>query len=217
MPGRRAIIFRSLRSFSDNMFTIRMIQPICQLATGGYLNGPRLVHWMFWSGLSGSSSYGKLTESVYDTALFFPNQRFASRSRHTYKHGWINDDVFVWTQRKLSGRTTRLFAIYITSSSVEPAQKNSDLVILWAHVFFNDYQSWPSDFAANYDGFMIQDGVKPAIHLWDQALSAGHYTTLLATALPEPDKYLPEKNYRILYVDTEAASIEGALKQVVSF
>jgi hypothetical protein len=163
--------------------------------------------------LSGSSSYGKLTESVYDTALFFPNQRFASRSRHTYKHGWVNDDVFVLNATKVVWQDYPFIRdIHNKQFRLNLLKKNSDLVYCEPTFFFNDYQPDHPILLQNYDGFMIQDGVKPAIHLWDQALSAGHYTTLLATALPEPDKYLPEKNYRILYVDTEAASIEGALK-----
>lgn len=162
--------------------------------------------------LSGNARYYEVDEYYYDTILYAANQEFATDA-NIYSQGLFHDDQLVigcdnieWTDfpfvRDIHNKQHRINMI----------RRHDCLVYLKPSVIFDDYRPEHPKLLRNYSGMMVDESFKQTIFLWDQALSAGIYSTLIANTLPKSSRFLPEKNHRIMYVNKNAGNLVKALK-----
>lgn len=163
--------------------------------------------------LSGDENQVMINHSYYDTLLVAGNQRIVNKSQPIYKQGLFHDDNFVIGCNKIEWNDYPFVRdIHNKQHRINKIRGKGCLLYVEPSVFFDDYQKDHPELLQNYNGFMVDESFEQVAHLWDRALSAGKYTTILAKALPKNSRFKPEKQYRIIYIPQNDRSLEQNLK-----
>ncbi len=161
--------------------------------------------------ISGNDRYYELDEYYYDTLLFAANQKF-EKTGNTYMQGLHHNDHLAIGCDDIDYTDYPFIRdIHNKQHRINMVRDNGCLLYLKPSVFFDNYKPEHPKLLRNYHGIMVDENFVQSQHLWDQALSSGIYTTLIANALPRSSRFLPEKQYRIIYVNPNSAGIKSAL------
>lgn len=162
--------------------------------------------------LSGNDRYYEVDEYYYDTVLYLANQAFYQNGS-TYSQGLFHDDHIVIGCNKIEWTDYPFIrGIHNKQHRINKIRSHGCLLYIKPSVFFDDYQPDHPRLLRNYNGIMVDENFKQSLYLWDQALSAGVYSTLLANTLPKSSWFLPEKQNRVMYVNRSAGTLKEALK-----
>ncbi len=162
--------------------------------------------------LSGNDRYYEVDEYYYDTVMYAANQAFY-KNGSTYSQGLFHDDHLVIGCDKVEWTDYPFIRdIHNKQHRINRIRSHGCLLYLKPSVFFDDYQPEHPKLLRNYNGIMVDENIKQSLHLWDQTLSVGIYTTLVANTLPKSSRFLPEKHNRVMYINRNAGSMKEALK-----
>ena len=154
-----------------------------------------------------------IDKGYYDTLLYAGNQRIVNPNQPIYKQGLFHDDHFVIGCEKIVWQDYPFLRdVHNKQHRINSVRRKNCLLYLKPSVFFDDYRQDHPKVLHNYNGFMVDESFEQVAHLWDRALSAGKYTTIMAKALPRDHRFKPEKQYRIIYVPQDDTSLEAHLK-----
>jgi len=164
--------------------------------------------------ITGEEEPVMLKRSYYDSLLIAGNQRIVNSNQPIYKQGLYHDDHFVIGSEKIVWQDYPFIRdIHNKQHRINSIHKTGGLLYLKSTAFFDDYQKDHPRLLQNYNGVIVDESFEQATHLWDRALSAGKYTTLIAKALPDNHRFKAEKQYRIIYVPQNDTSFEYNLKR----
>lgn len=164
--------------------------------------------------LTGDEEPVFIDRNYYDTLLVAGNQRIVNENQPVYKQGVFHDDHFVIGCDKIEWHDYPFFRdIHNKQYRINKIHSNGCLLYLKPSAFFVDYSQDHPQKLQNYNGLMVDESFEQAVHLWDRALSAGKYKTLLAKALPKNQRFKPEKQYRIIYIPQNDTTLEYNLRQ----
>jgi|GEM_PF-1282690 hypothetical protein len=163
--------------------------------------------------LSGNDLYNEVDEYYYDTVLHAANQRFEGNG-NTYMQGLHHNDHLVIGSSHIEYTDYPFIRdIHNKQHRIRMIRRNGGLVFLKPSVFYDNYDLDHLRLLRNYYGVMVDENFTQSLHIWDQTLSAGHYNTLIANTLPQSGRFLPEKQYRIMYVKKDTTSIRNKLRK----
>ncbi|MCF8232803.1 MAG: hypothetical protein K9J27_11495 [Bacteroidales bacterium] len=155
-----------------------------------------------------------INRNYYDTLLFAGNQRIVNPHQPIYKQGLFHDDHFAIGCKTIVWQDYPFIRdIHNKQHRINSLRRQGCLLYLKPSVFFDDYQQDHPELLRSYNGFMVDESFEQVAHLWDRALSAGKYTTIMATALPKNHRYKPETQYRTVYVPQNDTSFKANLKR----
>lgn len=162
--------------------------------------------------LSGNDRYYEVDGYYYDTVLFAANQRF--QKDKTYMQGLHHNDHLVIGAEHIEFTDYPFIRnIHNKQHRINMIRRGGGLVYLKPSAFYDDYHIDHFRLLRNYHGVMVDENFTQSLHVWDQTLSAGHYTTLIANTLPQSSRFLPEKQYRIMYVRKDTTSLTDQLRK----
>lgn len=161
--------------------------------------------------LSGNTRYYEVDEYYYDTILFAANQKF-EENKNIYMQGLYHNDHLAIGCNEIEYTDYPLVRdIHNKQHRINMLRDKGCLLFLKPSAFFDNYEPEHPKLLRNYTGIMVDENFVQSQHIWDQALSSGIYTTLIASTLPRSSRFLPEKQHRILYVNPDTAGIQNAL------
>lgn len=161
--------------------------------------------------LSGNDRYYEVDEYYYDTLLYAANQKF-EKNNNTYMQGLHhNDHLAIGCNEAEFTDYPFIRDIHNKQHRINMVRDKGCLLFLKPSVFYDNFKPEHPKLLRNYHGIMVDENFVQSQHIWDQALSSGIYTTLIANTLPRSSRFLPEKQYRILYINADSAGIKKAL------
>lgn len=160
--------------------------------------------------VTGNDQHIEPNPYYYDTIINISNQKFSDHG-NVYMQGLVHDDHLVMGCDDIEWRDYPFIRdIHNKQHRINLIKHHGCLVYLEPSVFLEDFRQDHPVLLRNYDGLLMDESVVQALHFWDQTLSSGHYTTILAKTLPESSRLMPEKYHRILYVNRNAGTLNEA-------